>query len=127
MCQRYSGKIHSAHSTAPICGEYKMESEYLASVISEPGTLWIANMITHYRHTHISSWNKCWGYGGGRYRSGWFGSYEDEKRKVNERAKRQILRKAGAYMRIHKINSRHFEGLQHNDEETLALARKALG
>lgn len=111
----------------PLCARYFSESDYLSSVISDPSTRWIANNITHYRHNHISSWNKCWGYGGGRYRSRWFGSYEDEKRKVNERAKRQILRKAGLYMKIHGITSKHFQGLQHNDDETLALARATLG
>lgn len=111
----------------PLCGRYFHESAYLKTVIEDNGTLWIANMITHYRHNHISSWNKCWGYGGGRYRSGWFADYESEKRKVNERAKRQIIRKAAGYMKLKHITSKHFEGLQHNDEETLALARAVLG
>lgn len=111
----------------PMCGIYFTESEYLCSVISDERTLWIANMITHYRHNHIESWNKCWGPGGGRYRSGWFGDYDTQKRKVNERAKRQIIRKARAYLHYHKITSKHFEGLQHNDEETLALASIMLG
>lgn len=111
----------------PLCQTYFQESDYLRSVIADNGTLWIANNITHYRHNHIESWNKCWGYGGGRYRSGWFGDYDNEKRKVNERAKRQLIRKAGGYMRAKFITSKHFEGLEHNDPETLQLARATVG
>lgn len=111
----------------PICRSTFNHSAYLRTVIDDPRVLWIANMITHYRHNHITSWNKCWGYGGGRYRSKWFGDYETEKRKVNERAKRQIIRKAKAFLKLHDIKSAHFKGLEHNDEETIKLAKAALG
>lgn len=111
----------------PLCRAYFPESEYLRTAIGDERTLWIANMITHYRHTHITSWNKCWGYGGGRYRSKWFGDYETEKHKVNERAKRQIIKKATQFLKLHKISSHHFESLMHNDKETLTLAKARLG
>jgi len=83
-------------------------------------------MVTHYRHTHITSWDKCWGRGGRFYRSGWFGDYESEKRQVNERAKRQIIRKALDYLLFHKINVKHFEMLESNQLETIELAKKML-
>lgn len=111
----------------PICNHYYERSEYLASAISDNKIRFIANLVTHYRHTHISSWNKCWGYRGNSYRSGWFGDYDDEKHKVNERAKRQIIRKSVSYLAYHNINESTFEGLSENDPETLTLAKKKLG
>jgi len=71
----------------PIDGRYYTVSLYLKNVFNNhPDSLWIANMVTHYRHNHIKYWNKCWGYNGKRYREKWFTVYETEKQKVNERA-----------------------------------------
>ena len=79
----------------PICNRWFEGSSYLFEEFKDDEkAIWLSNMVTHYRHTHITSWNKCWGYGGRFYRSGWFGDYDTEKQKVNERAKRQIIRKA---------------------------------
>jgi hypothetical protein len=117
----------SGNVFCPICKEYFYESEYLRTAIDSPKTLWLANMVTHYRHTHISSWNKCWdGRAGNYYRSGWFGDYEKEKRLVNERAKRQIIRKCTDYLKMQKITVKDFEGLEYNDEKTIELAIKKL-
>ncbi|QQS35754.1 MAG: hypothetical protein IPM56_16155 [Ignavibacteriales bacterium] len=110
----------------PLCKKYFPESTYLASNITDMKVLWLANMVTHYRHTHITSWNKCWGHGGHNYRSGWFGDYETEKKKVNERAKRQIFRKCWRYMNYHFILVDHVLQLQNNDKKTIALANKML-
>ena len=111
----------------PICKRYFLASDYLREAIVDDKVRFIANNITHYRHTHITSWNKCWGRMGGYYRAAAkFGNYEEEKHKVNERAKRQIIRKAKDYLIIQGITSKDFCGLQHNDNETLALAEKFL-
>jgi hypothetical protein len=83
-------------------------------------------MVTHYRHNHIESWNKCWGRNGSRYRNNWFGDYEEEKIKVNERAKRQILRKGLPILKELDIRPEHFERLQHTEIKTLELAKKLL-
>ena len=46
----------------PICKHYFDGSEYLKTVfLDDEKTLWFANMVMHYRYTHITSWNKCWG------------------------------------------------------------------
>jgi hypothetical protein len=95
-------------------------------VIKDEKVLWLANMITHYRHEHITSWNKCWGYNGRYYRSGWFGDYESEKMMVNERAKRQIVRKANQFLIDNKIELEHFRQLQNTSEETIRLVEKIL-
>jgi hypothetical protein len=110
----------------PICSTYRQDSEFLRNAIPDEKVRWIANMITHYRHSHISSWNKCWGYHGGSYRSGWFGDYEQEKIKINNRAKRQIIRKATSFLIEHKITSAHFKELLNNDDKTIQLAIEKL-
>lgn len=105
----------------PICNREYKESNYLAEAITDIKVRWLANMITHYRHDHITSWNKCWAEYGNNYRRGWFGDYEEEKKKVNERAKRQIIRKCFAYLSEHGINADHFQILQNTTPETLEL------
>ncbi len=84
-------------------------------------------MITHYRHHHITSWNKCWGRHGGYYRGHWFGEYEEEKKKVNERAKRQIIRKGKKVLQEIGIKPTHFSILQNTEDKTMELALKVLG
>ena len=83
-------------------------------------------MVTHYRHNHIDSWNKCWGRHGSRYRSNWFGDYEEEKIKVNERAKRQIIRKGKDILNRLGITPDHFRRLQNTEQKTMELANKNL-
>ena len=111
----------------PICNQQVKRSDYLAEIFSEKKVLeWFANLITHYRHNHISSWNKCWGRGGGYYRSGWFGDYEYQKSLVNERAKRQIIRKAYPILRELGLTVDHLKELQNTSDETIAVANKFL-
>lgn len=110
----------------PMCDEYFSDSEYLRTVFEDEKQLWLANMVTHYRHNHITSWNKCWGYGGGRYRNKWFGNYDNEKREVNERAKRQILRKCKSYLNANGFTSADFDALKSTDYKTMELAEKLL-
>ena len=108
----------------PLCDSSFPCSDYLESVIKNEKTLWFANMITHYRHNHITSWNKCWGYRGNAYRSKWFQDYDTEKMLVNERAKRQIIRKAKNFLIDNKFNSFDFELLQGNSRATIDLVNK---
>ena len=111
----------------PMCNDYFKESEYLRTVISNPRTLWLANMVTHYRHNHITSWNKCWdNFEGRNYRRGWFGDYEEEKATVNERAKRQIVRKCFSYIKYNNITIEDFNELDYNEEETIEFLNKKL-
>lgn len=106
----------------PMCEKYFKESKYLRTIIKNLKTRRIANMVTHYRHNHITSWNKNWEKHGGHYMDSYpFGSYEVEKRKVNERAKRQIIRKCKEYLKYHDISKSNFLELDHNDDETLRL------
>lgn len=118
---------HSYVVYCPICKKYFQGSEYLDTIFKDDEKiLWLSNMVTHYRHTHITSWNKCWGYGGGYYRGHWFGDYDEEKAKVNERAKRQIIRKCADYLKYYGFNTEDFKKLQNTTNETIIVAEKLL-
>jgi hypothetical protein len=111
----------------PICSRKVEQSDYLNQIFKdEPEVNYLAHMVTHYRHNHIDSWNRCWGRHGSRYRSNWFGDYDEEKKKVNERAKRQIIRKGKDILNRLGIRPEHFERLQNTEEKTIVLARKTL-
>lgn len=113
----------------PICKHHFQTSTYLKLKIKDKHVLWLANMVTHYRHSHITSWNKMWGEYGSYYRHGWYnhGNYDSMKIKVNEQAKRQILRKCTQYMIDKGFTVDHVKQLQHTDEKTIALYEKHLG
>lgn len=110
----------------PICKSHFDSSEYLATIFEVRKQRWLANMVTHYRHRHITSWNKCWNQYGRHYRGEWFGNYEEEKAKVNERAKRQIIRKATDFLLYHEFTIGDFLALQGTENETIELAKKKL-
>lgn len=113
----------------PLCGFYFRGSEYLATVFQEKETLWLANMVTHYRHTHINHWNRMWGPYGNRYRSAFDYNddfYQEAKAKVNEQAKRQIIRKACDFLNKNGITSTHFERLKGTTAQTMDLVKKKL-
>ena len=118
--------IENGKIVCPICNKKFNESEYLATAIDDMKVRWFANLVTHYRHGHISSWDKCWGDNGYNYRKGWFGGYEEEKEKVNERAKRQIIRKAKDTLKAYGITVSTLKGLEKNDDDTIKLASKLL-
>ena len=109
----------------PIC-EYRFEgSDYLKTVFNDDRELWLANMVMHYRHEHITSWNKNWGRYGWYYRNAsHFGDYDEEKAKVNEKAKRQIARKCKNYIVKYNVNAEVFNKLQNTTEETLTVVKK---
>ena len=109
----------------PICNVRFEGSDYLKTIFEDERALWLANMVMHYRHTHITSWNKYWGYGGWYYRqASHFGNYDEEKAKVNERAKRQIARKCKEYIVNNNVNKDVFMMLQNTTEETIKLVEK---
>jgi len=84
-------------------------------------------MVTHYRHNHLISWNKMWGKNGHNYRKGWyFSEYAEKKTDVNERAKRQILRKCKDYMIANGFTADHVKQLTETDEKTIELYQKIL-
>lgn len=109
----------------PICNRNYTVSNYLKETFKDnTKSLWFANMVTHYRHEHITSWNKCWGHNGNYYRSKWFVDYDNEKSKVNERAKRQIIRKAFDFMVQMDFQRSDLLLLKGNEKETIELFDK---
>ena len=105
----------------PLCPAYLPMSEYLATVFDNKKALWVANMVTHYRHWHVNYYNRHVGY------ASYKGRYDAFKHEVNERAKRQIIRKATPFLRAHGITADDFAELQGTTEETMTLALKMLG
>lgn len=115
------------HIYCPICENLFESSLYLNALFSDDVRLiWLSNMVMHYRHTHITSWNKCWGPYGFKYKKGWFGDYETEKYLVNERAKRQIIRKCTAFLMENHIDVYCFNQLKGTNDKTKALAIRKL-
>ena len=114
--------------TCPICNKKFTESESLLEAFKDDTkTKFLSNLVRHYRQSHIRYWNKCWGPYGDKYRGHWFKDYDLEKFKVNNRAKRQIIRKAGPVLKNIGIGPRHFRKLQETDVKTIDLALKVLG
>ncbi len=105
-----------------LCGA-EIGSAYLDSAIPDDRVYLLACMVTHYRHHHVKYYNNSVGYVQ-RHTSV---PYEAFKSEVNERAKRQIIRKATANLRALGITAEHFEALQNSEPKTIALARKLLG
>ncbi len=127
-CSVYKCECVDKQFFCSVCDNYFQESKYLAEHIEDEKVRYVANMVTHMRHTHIKSWNRMWdkGAGGGYQTAAHFGDYDDEKEKVNERQKRNLIRKSKDFLKAHGINSAHFLQLQENDEKTIALAKKVL-
>lgn len=78
-------------------------------------------MVTHYRHTHIRYYNR-WVHYHSRFRD-----YETFKTTVNNRVKRNILRKCKPFLKQNGFTVQDFEALQGTDDKTLKLAVKILG
>lgn len=112
----------------PICNQYFRTSTYLNSKFTDEKVRWLANMVTHYRHVHVTSWDKCWG--SNRipyYKSNLHLDYETEKIKVNERGKRQILRKCIDQMKADGFTVNDVLALKKTERKTSDLYRKLLG
>ena len=120
-------EVEEINQYCPICESFFKTSDYLNDIMEDERVRWIANMVTHYRHDHLSSWDNTWGRKGYGRRFLSPEVYEDSKRKVNERAKRQILRKCKDYMVSHGFHVEDVMGLQNTDSKTLELYEKVLG
>lgn len=108
----------------PLCNEWFGGSSYLFTVFTDERSLWLANMVTHYRHSHIVSWNKMWGRYSGYYQQA--AHYHDEdyevrKSEINERAKRQIVRKATEFLKNNNIGMDVFNSLQGTTDKTIKV------
>jgi len=105
----------------PLCDDYYPHSEYLHGVFEdEPKVEFIANLVTHYRHEHTKYYDNGVGY------VSRFHDYDSFKETVNNRAKRQIIRKAKNYLRAVGVTPEDFCTLQSTDQKTAELACRML-
>jgi hypothetical protein len=112
--------VEDGNVYCPLCGGVFAESKYLWAVFDEVKQRWLANMVTHYRHEHVTYYNN-----GVSYVS-MFHDYGAFKHLANERAKRQILRKCTGFLKRHGFTAADFTALQGTDQKTLNLANKLL-
>ena len=97
-------------------------SKYLSTVFpNDEKALWLANMVTHYRHDH-RAWDRQYSYVSARYGQE---AYDRQKAVINEQAKRQIIRKCYKFLLGNSFTVKHFMKLK-SDEKTLQLAAKYL-
>jgi hypothetical protein len=103
----------------PICAEWINGSDYLAGLFEDKETVWLANLITHYRHSHIKYWDNSQ-----KYIHSHGIDYDEEKQKVNERIKRNIIRKCSQFLKENSVKIKHFKNLKGTEEKTINLFKK---
>jgi hypothetical protein len=111
----------------PICGHIITKSPYLHEVfVGDPWAEYAANTVTHYRHGHVNYYNRSCDYRGYRNKNPAYTNYEDFKKIVNNRAKRQIIRAVAKSFPPRVVLSllEGFLKLQYNDEKTIVLIKK---
>ncbi len=102
----------------PICEQINYGSKYLKTVFQDQRTLWLANMVTHYRHRHTSWDSYCF----------YLGKFYDfEKQEKNEEAKRGIVRLATQFLKENDFKLSHFTSLQNSSSQTIDTVKKILG
>jgi len=114
----------------PICNNQIPMSEYLSTVFPDDKYAeWAANLVTHYRHYHIKYYDASWQnsrYGDKNLEYRYSDNHEDYKEIVNNRAKRQLIRKIVKNFQkdvaIPLVCG--FLKLQSNDEKTIELIEK---
>lgn len=122
-------KVEMMDFICPICMKKVRHSEYLHSVFpSQPYSEWVANLTTHYRHEHISYYDKSWRSWAYASKSEYkYMTHDDFKAKVNNRAKRQLIRaiqRTTWNRTIKRALIEGFRGLQSNDKETIEMIDK---
>lgn len=120
-------QLSCTYQHCPICCEKFETSDYLNNVFKDEHVRWLANMVTHYRHEHLKSWDKTWSRGNYGWNQLSECTYDQEKQKVNERAKRQILRKCKDFMIQNGFTVEHVIQLKNTDSKTIELYQKILG
>ena len=106
-------------------------SEYLyETFVNQLYVYWIASLVTHYRHDHIRYWDRSWSNSHYRSKIKGYNSYEEYKKVVNNRAKRQIIREIQKDIKL-SINQKRsiisaVLALQHNDQQTIDLITRLI-
>lgn len=110
--------VHKTY--CPICKHYFLSSPYLVDTFKDhAGATWLSNVVMHYRHQHRKYDRNI------QYVQHSFGiSPAEQKKVINEQAKRQILRKSYGYMVYHQIGIDSLLKMNTNSEQTIDLWKK---
>ena len=110
----------TVHIYCPLCKSHVDGSMYLFNAFQDNmEKYWFACMVMHYRHQHIRYYNN-------QVQRKTDVTYAPFKHKVNERVKRQILRKCAPYMVEIRITPAIIASMSQSTEQTMRLARKKL-
>lgn len=99
----------------PKCNMWFDGSDYLRKVF-DGKTLWLANLITHYRHDH-TDWNSLYPYLYGI-------EYDGAKIEYNEKCKQDIIVNCKDFLTNNRITLDDFLALQNTSQETIDLFKK---
>lgn len=120
--------LYNNNFYCPICNNIFREISYFRTVFRANKIIWLANMVTHTRHNHIKYWDKWWSDFSvdiDKYTER-EKNYQIEKKRVNERAKRHIIRNCSDFLIKQKFTVDDFMKLQHTDFHTMELATQKL-
>ena len=110
----------NGHFYCPLCEKYVARNPRVSRSNLQPEVGWLPNMVVHYRHNHSTYYDRI----ARKIRTE--RGHRNFRHLVNERIRRQIIRKCWRFMRHHGIGAEHFEKLPGVGRKTIALARKKL-
>jgi len=124
-------KFETNNMYCPICRNFIVKgSEYLLKTFGVSYTYWVACLVTHYRHHHIRYYDLSWKNPWYRKKNKEYTNYEEFKKLVNNRAKRQmiraILKDENFTVEGKKKLIESFSNLMHNDKKTEELIKKSI-
>lgn len=119
--EHVENKYDQKYRFCPVCEGYTIEvSDYLSGLLSGR-LLFFANLITHYRHCHIASWDSMRESAG--YLKASHYNYKPVRKKANNQIKRAVLKKYHLWFKEKGFTKEDFR-LQNNDEETNEIIEK---
>lgn len=126
MMEKKVTQVTIVEQYCPMCNQYFNTSAFINSLFeNDDKARWLSNMVMHHRHDHITSWNSNWSKNG--FARNYLNvDYNKEKHKVNERAKRQIVRKCRDYMIQHGFYAEDVIKLQGTEQNTIDAYKKYL-
>lgn len=117
--------------SCPLCGAPLRRSPHLEEAFKgDAYGLWLARTVTHYRHDHLTSYNRAYlSSAYARKIPGYSAmGHEAYRALVNERAKRQIIRgvlKSSLPREVKALLIGAVPRLEHQDPKTIALVEEA--
>lgn len=120
-------EIHKNNKTyCPICNKKFDASQNANSQNDNQHTRWFKNMISHFKDAHVTSLNNYLGPYNNHYIGYWFKNHDKVESIVNEKVKRQILKKTKLFLNKEGFTLDHFASLGNHSNETMQLASEIL-